>query len=61
VFLNTELTVHVLRPPDGEWVCLDAATTLSSGTVGMAVSEAHDRRGLVARSTQALLVRRQSR
>ena len=23
-FLNTELTVHVLRPPVGEWVCLDA-------------------------------------
>jgi len=60
-FLNTELTVHVLRPPEGEWVCLDAATTLSSGSVGMAVAEAHDRRGLVARSTQALLVQRRSR
>ena len=59
-FLNTELTVHVLRPPEGEWVCLDAETTLSSGSMGMAVSEVHDRRGLVARSTQALLVRRRS-
>ena len=55
-FLNTELTVHVLRPPEGEWVCLDAETTLSSGATGMAVSDVHDRRGLVARSTQALLV-----
>jgi acyl-CoA thioesterase len=55
-FLNTELTVHVLRPPEGEWVCLDAETTLSSGATGMAVSEVHDRRGLVARSSQALLV-----
>ena len=55
-FLNTELTVHVLRPPEGEWVCLDAETTLSTGATGMAVSEVHDRRGLVARSTQALLV-----
>ena len=27
-FLNTELTVHVLRPPVGDWVCLDAETTL---------------------------------
>jgi Thioesterase-like superfamily len=59
-FLNTELTVHVLRPPDGEWLCLDAATTLSSGSVGMAVAEAHDRRGLVARSAQALLVQPRS-
>ena len=27
-FLNTDLTVHVVRPPVGEWVCLDADTTL---------------------------------
>ena len=59
-FLNTELTVHVLRPPEGEWVCLDAETHLSGGSVGMAVSRAHDRHGLVARSTQALLVRPRS-
>ena len=59
-FLNTELTVHVLRPPEGDWLCLDAATTLSTGSVGMAVAEAHDRRGLVARSTQALLVQPRS-
>ena len=57
-FLNTELTVHVLRPPVGEWVCLDAQTTLSSGSVGMAVSEVYDEQGLVARSAQALLVAR---
>ena len=29
-FLNTELTVHVLRPPVGEWVCLSAETTLGT-------------------------------
>jgi acyl-CoA thioesterase len=55
-FLNTELTVHVLRPPVGEWVCLQAATTLSSGSVGLASSDVYDERGLVARSAQALLV-----
>ena len=55
-FLNTELTVHVLRPPVGEWVCLDAETTLSSGNVGVATSSVYDERGLVARSAQALLV-----
>ena len=56
-FLNTELTVHVLREPVGEWLCLDAETTLSSGSVGVAVSTVYDERGLVARSAQALLVR----
>jgi acyl-CoA thioesterase len=55
-FLNTELTVHVLRPPVGDWVCVDAETTLGSGSVGIATSSVYDERGLVARSGQALLV-----
>ncbi len=55
-FLNTDLTVHVLRPPVGEWVCLEAETTLGDGSVGLAVSRVHDERGPVARSAQALLV-----
>ena len=55
-FLNTELTVHVLREPVGEWLCVDAETTLGTGSVGMAVSRVYDERGLVARSAQALLV-----
>jgi hypothetical protein len=55
-FLNTELTVHVLRPPTGEWVCLDAETTLGPGAVGVATATVHDELGLVARSSQALLV-----
>jgi hypothetical protein len=57
-FLNTELSVHVLRPPVGEWVCLDARTTLGTGSVAMATSSAYDEHGLVARSAQALLVAR---
>ena len=56
LFLNTELSVHVLRPPVGPWVCLDARTELSSGCVGLATSEVYDERGLVARSAQALLL-----
>ena len=55
-FLNTELTVHVLRPPVGEWVCLQAETSLGSGSVGVATSRVYDAHGLVARSAQALLV-----
>ncbi|MDQ6641265.1 MAG: thioesterase family protein [Actinomycetota bacterium] len=55
-FMNTELTVHVLRPPTGEWICLQAETILGPGSVGVAVSTAYDERGLVARSAQTLLV-----
>ncbi len=59
-FLNTELTVHLLRPPVGEWICLDAETTLSTGAVGIATAEIHDELGLVGRSSQALLIRPRS-
>jgi acyl-coenzyme A thioesterase PaaI-like protein len=56
MFLNTDLSVHVVRPPVGEWVCLEAETVLSDGSVGMATANVYDERGLVARSAQALLV-----
>lgn len=55
-FLNTELTVHMLRPPVGEWVCVDAETTLGTGAVGVCTSSVYDELGLVARSSQTLLV-----
>ena len=55
-FMNTELTVHLLRPVVGDWVCLDAATSIGPGSVGIASSEVYDGQGLVARSAQALLV-----
>ncbi len=57
-FLNTELTVHVLREPVGEWICLDAVTALGPGSVGIASATAYDELGPVARSAQALLVQR---
>lgn len=55
-FLNTELTVTVLRQPVGEWICLDAETTLGPGSVGQAAAQVYDERGLVARSSQTLLI-----
>jgi hypothetical protein len=55
-FMNTDLTVHVVREPVGEWVCLEAETTLTSTAVGVTTSTAYDERGIVARSAQTLLV-----
>ncbi|MGH3412240.1 MAG: hypothetical protein ACRDPH_04075 [Marmoricola sp.] len=54
--MNTDLTVHVFRPPEGEWVCLEARTELGPGSVGLAAARVSDRRGTVGRSAQALLV-----
>lgn len=59
-FLNTELTVHVLREPVGEWVCVEAETSLAPTSVGVATSSVYDELGLVARSAQALLVTRRN-
>lgn len=47
---------ETMSPPEGDWVCLDAETTLGGGSVGMATSAVYDARGLVARSSQALLI-----
>lgn len=57
LYVNTELTVHLLRPPTGAWVCLDAATEIGPTGGGLAVSRLSDSAGLVGRGAQALLVR----
>ena len=56
LFINPDLTVHVGREPVGEWICLDAATTVSERGFGLAASRLFDRDGLVARGAQALYV-----
>lgn len=54
--LNTELTVHLHREPVGEWICLDAQTTLSCGGTGIATSVLSDLDGPIGVGAQALLV-----
>jgi hypothetical protein len=54
LFINPELSVHLLRPPEGEWVCLDARTEVEAA--GLATSVISDRSGPVARGAQSLLV-----
>jgi hypothetical protein len=55
LFINTELTVHLLRGPAGEWVGVDAVTHLDG--VGLAESVLWDERGRIGRAAQTLLVR----
>ena len=56
-FINSELTVHVRRPPTGEWIGLDAATVIGPGGVGTATSTLRDLDGPVGIGAQALMVR----
>ncbi|HET6505116.1 MAG TPA: thioesterase family protein [Amycolatopsis sp.] len=60
-FINSELTVHVERSPAGEWIGLDAATTIGSEGVGTAHSTLRDLAGPVAHGAQALMIRTRSR
>ncbi len=55
-FINPELTVHLHREAVGEWVCLDATTTISAGGVGLATSVLSDLTGPIGVGAQSLLV-----
>jgi Acyl-CoA thioesterase C-terminal domain/Acyl-CoA thioesterase N-terminal domain len=55
-FINPELTVHLHREAAGEWICLDAQTTISPGGAGLATSVLSDPDGPVGSGAQSLLV-----
>jgi hypothetical protein len=57
-FINPELTVHVTREPRGEWICLDAISSIEEGGAGLALSTLSDADGAVARGAQTLYVGR---
>jgi Acyl-CoA thioesterase C-terminal domain/Acyl-CoA thioesterase N-terminal domain len=56
LFINVDLSVHLFRMPEDEWVCLDATTRIDSLGVGLAESRLWDRRGRLGRGNQSLLV-----
>lgn len=56
LFINVDLTVHLHRMPEGEWVCLDAVTLPERNGVGMADTLLLDERGAIGRGVQTLLV-----
>jgi hypothetical protein len=57
LFVNTELTLHVHRPPVGEWMAVDAATVIGPTGLGTVSGLLHDEHGHFGRSAQSLIVR----
>ncbi len=59
-FINPDLTVHLLRPPLGEWIGMRSAshygTRTSSTGAGFAESALFDTEGRLGRSVQSLIV-----
>jgi acyl-CoA thioesterase len=56
LFVNVDLTVSLFRAPAGEWICLDAATTIGPGGRGLTRSTLHDETGELGIATQTLFV-----
>lgn len=55
-FANSDLSVHLQRPPEGEWVGLDARTWIGAGGIGQARSSLFDKRGVFGMAVQNLVV-----
>jgi hypothetical protein len=56
VFVNPDLTVYLHRLPEGEWVCLDAETTVEPTGIGLATSVLSDVSGVIGRGMQSLFI-----
>lgn len=59
-FINPDLTIHLHRPPAGDWVCLEAVTWMEERGIALAESRLWDERGPIGRSLQSLLVERRA-
>jgi hypothetical protein len=55
MYINPELTVHVARPPVGEWIGLRSTTYPGPHGAGLAESALYDATGRIGRATQSLL------
>jgi hypothetical protein len=57
VFINADLSVALLRFPEGEWVCLDSVSYAGQDGVGLSDTALLDESGRIGRATQSLVVR----
>ena len=56
--INPDVSLHVMREPQGEWIGVNAGTWLEDDGLGQSFAELHDERGLVARAQTSLFVDR---
>ena len=57
IFVNSDLTINLLRQARGEWICIDARTLIGDEGGGIAEARIFDAEGLIGRSTQSLAIR----
>jgi acyl-Coa thioesterase superfamily protein/acyl-CoA thioesterase superfamily protein len=56
IFINVDLTVTLPRDPVGDWLLLEAATSVGASGTGLAMTRLSDQRGAFGRALQTLLV-----
>jgi len=56
LFVNTDLTIHVHRETDGEWIGVDARSSIGALGIGQATATLHDLHGPVGSCAQSLFV-----
>jgi Thioesterase-like superfamily len=56
LFINADLTIHLQRLPQGEWIGLDALTRMHGGGPALAEGILHDEHGPLGRAFQTLVV-----
>lgn len=59
-FMNSDLSIHLLRRPVGDWIGLDARTLFGEAGCGIAESMLYDEQGPIGRAVQSLMVRPQA-
>ena len=57
LFINADLSIHLWRQPQGEWIGLDARTHLHGGGAALAEGVLHDEHGPLGRAFQTLVVK----
>ena len=56
VYINVDLVVHLHRVAQGEWIALEASTSIGPTGVGLARGNLYDQAGSIGGSAQELLV-----
>jgi hypothetical protein len=56
LYVNPDLSVHLLRPPVGDWVGMRTASHYGPAGAGLAESALYDTSGRLGRSVQSLFV-----
>lgn len=57
-FINADISIHIHRLPEGEWICLEAQGAAQETGLGLVETVVHDIHGPIGRVNQAIMANR---